>query len=142
MTELVESAPYEGLLDLIDAPPPSKDDERIKAAKDYPVTVKVHINERADCDKFAELLGCNLSSDQIKIVFNKDAKRKAEATYTENRSDPLKRKTTHLSRDEGMMWGTTTDFRNDHNPEYQTFEIVLVDPQQHIAFLRLLVDCR
>lgn len=33
MIELVESAAYEGLLDLIDAPPPPKDDERISYLK-------------------------------------------------------------------------------------------------------------
>ena len=41
MTELVESVEYEGLMDLIDdEPPPPNDDKRIKAAKEYPVTVK------------------------------------------------------------------------------------------------------
>ena len=105
MTELVESAEYEGLMDLIDdEPPPPNDDKRIKAAKEYPVTVKVHINDHADCDKFADLLGCDLSSDQTEITFNKNAKRKAGGTYTENRADPLKRSTTHETRDESILW--------------------------------------
>ena len=90
MTESVESAPYEGLLELIDAPPPPKDDERIKAPKDYPFSVKVHINDRADCDKFADLLGCDLSSDQTEVTFNKNAKRKTGATYTETRTSVSK----------------------------------------------------
>jgi hypothetical protein len=139
MTELVESAEYEGLMDLIDdEPPPPNDDKRIKGAKEYPVTVKVHINDHADCNKFADLLGCDLSSDKTEITFNKNAKRKAGATYTEKLADPLKRSTNHKTRDESILWGTTTDFRNDPIPPYQTFEIILTDVTQHIAFLRLL----
>lgn len=139
MTEVAESTPYESFSHLVEnEPPPQSNDPRIKQEKDYPLRLKVHINERQDCDAFAELLGRDLSSDDTKLVFNKNAKRKTGVKYTENRIDPYKRKTAHLSRDESVMWGNTTDFVNDELPTYQTFEITITDAKNHVALLRLL----
>mgnify|MGYP000626686764 CR=1 FL=1 len=139
MTEVAESTPYESFSHLVEnEPPPQSNDPRIKQEKDYPLTLKVHINERQDCDAFAGLLGRDLSSDDTKLLFNKNAKRKTGAKYTELRLDPSKRKTTHLTRDESVIWGKTTDFVNDELPTYQTFEITITDAKNHVALLRLL----
>jgi len=139
VTQVVESTVYDDLMHLIkDEPPPSQDDPRIKQAKDYPFTLKVHINERGDCDKLAELLGRNLSSDETKIRFSTKAKRATGCRYFEKRQNPLKLSTAHRKRDEALLWGSTTDFRNDPTPLFQTFEITLGDVEEHIAFLRLI----
>ncbi len=139
MTRVVESTIYEDHMDLIEGePPPPQDDPRVKKPKDYPITLKVHINERKHCDNFAELLGRNLSSDETRIRFSRKTKRKTGCRYFENRQDPRKASTTHQSRTETQIWGSTTDFRNDPMPQYQTFEIILADVNEHIAFLRLI----
>jgi hypothetical protein len=139
MTKVAESTVYEDLMDLIEGePPPQQDDPRIKKSKDYPITLKVHINERNDCDRFAEQMGRDLSSDDTNIIFSRKDKPKSGATYLENRKFPLVTSTAHQTRTETVLWGSTTDFRNDPIPHYQTFEIVLTDVNEHIAFLRLI----
>lgn len=136
MSDVVESTIYDNCVGSQEPPPPP----RFRSHKsDYPKTLKVHLDNREGCDEFAQLIRQNLSSDCKEITFHKVGRGGGKKyRFDERRKDPLRRRTTHLVRDETALWGKTTNFRNDQIPQYMTFIVKFETEDAYVRFARLL----
>lgn len=136
MSRIQESTVYENCVVEGDPPPPPSLPPK---KSDYPKTLKVHLDTREHCDAFAQLLRQNLSSDRKEITFHKLGRAGGKGyRFDEKRTDPLRSRTTHLDREETALWGETTDFKNDHVPQYMTFLVTFDTEAAFVRFARLL----
>ena len=134
-----ESAPYENCMELIEGMPlPPADDPRAQKMteeRDYPINLKVHLVERKDADALAKALGIDLSGDELKVVFDRYAPQKANATYTDSARKPRK-SADKIDRIEETLWGKTTDYENEEIAPFVSFTFTLNNVKDHGEFLK------
>lgn len=104
---------------------------------DYPFSLKVHTWTLTDTQKFAQEMQRPLSSTEKQFEFQTKA-RFAEKNwvYTELRENPYKKKQTHRTRLEAMLWKDTIEQAQDGWNPYITFTVVIKDEADYAAFCR------
>lgn len=137
--EVMESASYENFVAETEKLPFHELQRPKDASSDYPKTIKVHIQDRKNCDKFATLINQPLCSDDTSITFDCDGlKPPRDCRYTENRKDPNATRTSHLKRIETDLWIGMIDFEQNQLPPYITFDVTCDSMEQYAAFARVL----
>lgn len=101
---------------------------------DYPFELKVHIWSRKDVDDFCKVIKKSLSYNTRKFTYT--SSKEKYPTYTETRSDPFKKRTTHKERIESKLWTDTAQFSNDGWNTYITFEIKFNTQKDLIDFIK------
>ena len=139
--EVEESSDYENLIstsELIEdntQPPKNK----VKGSP-YPFKLKVHTWSLGNTEKFSELMRRPLSSDKDGRCFvytkGKTGFPKKSWGYTENRSNPFPKRTTHKNRLESELWMNTMEFVQDGWTSYLTFEVIFETEEDYVHFCR------
>ena len=139
--EVEESSDYENLIstsELIeDNTQPPK--HKVKGSP-YPFKLKVHTWSLGNTEKFSELMRRPLSSDKDGRCFvytkGKTGFPKKSWGYTENRSNPFPKRTTHKNRLESELWMNTMEFVQDGWTSYLTFEVIFETEEDYVHFCR------
>lgn len=134
-----ESVPYENCMELIEGMPlPPADDPRAQKMteeRDYPITLRVHLVERKDADDLAKALGIDLSGDELKVVFDRNAPRKANASFADT-PKKTRKSADKTDRIEETLWGKTTDYENEEIAPFASFTFTLNNVKDHGEFLK------
>lgn len=136
-----ESSHYENLMnssELVDGnTQPSK--PKVKG-NPYPFKLKIHTWTLGDTKKFSVLMRRPLSSDKKgrTFVYKKEGSGYPENTwgYTENRSNPFPKRTSHKNRLEAELWKNTMEFVQDGWNAYLTFEVTFKTGDDYLHFCR------
>jgi hypothetical protein len=133
ISSVKETTHYENLVDqvpelLVDSQPPKPPIER----KRFPKTIKVHTWGRGQTEKFCLEMGQSLSSDERHFVYNREVS--DHPSYTENRTDPFTKRSTHKTRRESVLWTNTLDFSQDGWKPYITFDVTFEDVESYKKF--------
>jgi hypothetical protein len=145
-SQVEESAPYD---DLVTETPKLKKGEQPKKpppkAQGFPKVLKVHFWKVSDCEKFCQVVGIKLTSDDRKLTYTKSQKRlaKNKAKYTENRENPfIRRERTQgnaARRVESQLWVNTLDYNGgDAFFPYLTVNITFPKLGDLVEFSRLV----
>lgn len=136
-TAVKETSVYESLVDLepglVNAKQPPKPKN---ADPDYPFTIKVNTWTLGGVEKFAQVIGRDLSSDERKFIFSASEKDDKDHSYTEKRPNPFKKTTNHKERLEAKLWANTVDYVQDGWVPYISFEVRFQNQVDFVEFCR------
>lgn len=134
---IVETSAYENLVEDVSNYEQGFQPSKPEKTPDFPFLLKVHIWSRGHTERFAQTLGKRLSSDRRKFVYRDGITVKPEnAIYVENRADPFKKNTNHLTRRESKLWKNTAEFSQTAFVPYITFTITFRNADQLAKFAR------
>lgn len=130
-----ESLIYDNLIDVTHSYQVKSRPEKPEKPPDYPFELKVHIWRKGEAESFAQTIGRRLSSDKKKFAYRDEVRQSPEdSVYVEKRENPIKKKSSHLTRIESKHWRNTIDFSQTGFIPYITFKITFKNADQLAKF--------
>ena len=136
-TAVAETAAYDNLIADVANYEHGFQPDKPEKTPDFPFELKVHIWRAGEAQQFARTIGKRLSSDRKKFTYRDGGKTKPDnAIFVEKRTNPITKKTKHLTREEAKHWKNTVEFSQTAFVPYITFTLVFTNVDQLIKFAR------